>query len=78
MLLQHGANDERISVVNSMELYRALKHKGVPIEFFIYPNKGRGFLIPRENSAVMLQMYRWFCHYLLNEKLEFFKDDFDA
>ena len=76
MLIQHGENDERISVVSSMELYRALKHKGIPTEFFTYPNKGHGFVAPRENYAVMLQVYRWFCHYLLGEELNLFKDDF--
>jgi len=76
MLIQHGENDERISVVSSKELYRALKHKGVPTEFFAYPNKGHGFLAPRENYAVMLQAYRWFCHYLLGDELDLFKDDF--
>ncbi|MHA2424688.1 MAG: alpha/beta hydrolase family protein [Candidatus Thorarchaeota archaeon] len=76
MLIQHGENDERISVVSSKELYRALKHKGVPTEFFVYPNKGHGFLTPRENYAVMLQAYRWFCHYLLGDELDLFKDDF--
>ncbi len=76
MLIQHGENDERISVVSSKELYRALKHKGVPTEFFVYPNKGHGFISPRENYAMMLQAYRWFCHYLLGEELDIFKDDF--
>jgi dipeptidyl aminopeptidase/acylaminoacyl peptidase len=76
MLIQHGENDERISVISAKELYRALKHKGVPTELFTYPNKGHGFISPRENYAMMLQVYRWFCHYLLGEELDFFKDDF--
>ena len=76
MLIQHGENDERISVVSSKELHRALKHKGVPTEFFVYPHKGHGFLAPRENYAIMLQVYRWFCHYLLGDELDLFKDDF--
>jgi dipeptidyl aminopeptidase/acylaminoacyl peptidase len=76
MLIQHGENDERISVISAKELYRALKHKGVPTELFTYPNKGHGFISPRENYAIMLQVYRWFCHYLLGEELDFFKDDF--
>jgi dipeptidyl aminopeptidase/acylaminoacyl peptidase len=75
MLIQHGDSDERITVVSAQELYRALKHKGVPTEFFVFPGKGHGFLSPRENYAAMLQNYRWFCHYLLGEELNLFKDD---
>lgn len=76
MLIQHGDKDERISFVSAQELYRALKHKGVPTELFVYPGKGHGFLNPRENYAVMLQVYRWFCHYLLDEKLDLLENDF--
>lgn len=76
MLIQHGEKDERISVVSAQELYRALKHKGVPTELFTYPDKGHGFIAPQDNYAMMLQVYRWFCHYLLGEELDFFKNDF--
>ena len=78
MLIQHGEKDERISVISAQELYRALKHKGVPTELFVLPDKGHGYLSPRENYAVLLQNYRWFCHYLLGEELDLFKDDLDS
>jgi dipeptidyl aminopeptidase/acylaminoacyl peptidase len=77
MLIQHGEKDERISVISAHELHRALKHKGVPTELFVLPDKGHGYLSPRENYAVLLQNYRWFCHYLLGEELDLFKDDFN-
>jgi dipeptidyl aminopeptidase/acylaminoacyl peptidase len=76
MLIQHGEADERITVISAQELYRALKHKGVSVELFTYPGKGHGFIAPQDNYAMMLQVYRWFCHYLLDEELDFFKDDF--
>ncbi|MFW9932578.1 MAG: alpha/beta hydrolase family protein, partial [Candidatus Thorarchaeota archaeon] len=76
MLLHHGANDERITVVSAQEMYRALKDKGVHTELFILPGKGHGFIHPCENYAIGLHMYRWFCHYLLGEELDLFKDDF--
>jgi len=78
MLIQHGEKDERISVISAHELHRALKHKGVPTELFVLPDKGHGYLSPRENYAVLLQNYRWFCHYLLGEELDLFKDDLDS
>ncbi|MGY5870715.1 MAG: prolyl oligopeptidase family serine peptidase [Candidatus Thorarchaeota archaeon] len=76
MLIQHGEKDERITVISAQEMYRALKHKGVPTELFTYPGKGHGFIAPQDNYALILQVYRWFCHYLLGEDLDFFKDDF--
>jgi len=76
MLIQHGENDERITIISAQELYRALKQKGVPTELFTFPGKGHGFISPQDNYAAMLQVYRWFCHYLLGEELDFFKDDF--
>jgi len=76
MLIQHGEKDERITIISAQELYRALKSKGVPVELFSYPDKGHGFFVPQDNYAVILQVYRWFCHYLLGEELDFFKDDF--
>jgi dipeptidyl aminopeptidase/acylaminoacyl peptidase len=76
MLLQHGELDERISVISAQEMYRALKDKGVHTEMFTYPGLGHGYLRPRENYAVLLQAYRWLCHYLLGDELDFFKDDF--
>ncbi|MGY5879611.1 MAG: prolyl oligopeptidase family serine peptidase [Candidatus Thorarchaeota archaeon] len=76
MLIQHGEKDERITVISAQELYRALKHKGVHTELFTYPGKGHGFFTPQDNYAIILQVYRWFCHYLLGEELDFFKDDF--
>lgn len=76
MLLHHGEKDERITVVSSQEVYRALKDKGVHTELFVLPGKGHGFITPRENYAISLHEYRWFCHYLLGEELDLFKDDF--
>ncbi|MFX0108308.1 MAG: alpha/beta hydrolase family protein, partial [Candidatus Hodarchaeota archaeon] len=78
MLIQHGEKDERISVLSAHELHRALKHKGVPTELFVLPDKGHGYLTPREDYAVLLQNYRWFCHYLLGEELDLFKNDFGS
>ena len=75
MLLHHGEKDERITVVSSQEMYRALKDKGVHTELFILPGKGHGFITPRENYAISLHEYRWFCHYLLGEESDLFKDD---
>ena len=76
MLLQHGEKDQRTGIANANELFRALKNKGIHTEFFKYPNAGHSYNNPRNFYALMLQNYRWFCHYLLDEELDLFKDDF--
>ncbi|NHJ84968.1 MAG: S9 family peptidase [Asgard group archaeon] len=69
MLLLHGENDQRIGLASAMELYRALKEKGVPTELFIFRGKGHGLDTPKENYACMMLNYQWFAHYLLGEEL---------
>ncbi|MHA2358034.1 MAG: alpha/beta hydrolase family protein, partial [Candidatus Heimdallarchaeaceae archaeon] len=76
MLLQHGEKDQRTGVENAKELFRALKNKGIHTEFFMYSDAGHSYNTPRNFYALMLQNYRWFSHYLLNEEFDFFKDDF--
>jgi len=66
MLIQHGGKDQRVPLSNGMELYRALKAKGVPVELFIYPDMGHPITKPKENRAVMQQNLDWFTHYLVD------------
>ena len=75
MLLQHGENDQRISVVSAHELYRSLKDRGIQAELFIFPGMGHGLNKPREVYAAIVQNYRWFMHHFYGEELDFTKDD---
>jgi len=68
MLIQHGGKDQRVPLSNGMELYRALKAKGVPVELFIYPDMGHPITKPRENRAVIQQNLDWFTHYLVDHE----------
>ena len=70
MLIQHGAEDQRVPLSNASELYRGLKEMGVPVELFVYPGMGHPITKPRQNHAVMVQNLTWFEHYLLGKNLE--------
>jgi dipeptidyl aminopeptidase/acylaminoacyl peptidase len=48
MVLQ-GANDPRVLQVESDEIVAAVKAKGVPVEYIIFPDEGHGF-VKRENE----------------------------
>jgi dipeptidyl aminopeptidase/acylaminoacyl peptidase len=41
-LIVHGAADTRVPTGQSTELYRALKHLGVPTQLVMYPREGHG------------------------------------
>ena len=70
MLIQHGGKDQRVPLSNGMELYRALKAQGVPVELFIYPDMAHPITKPRENRSVMQQNLDWFLHYLIEPNHE--------
>jgi len=75
ILFQHGENDQRVPLISAMEMYRALKAKGVRTHLIVFPGQGHGFLKPRESYALMVQNYRWFVHHLLGEELNLLMDD---
>lgn len=75
ILFQHGENDRRVPITSSMEMYRALKAKGVKTHLIVFPGQGHGFLKPRESYALMVQNYSWFVHHLLGGELNLLMDD---
>lgn len=70
-LIQHGAKDQRVPLLNATELYRGLKDMNVHVELFVFPEMAHPIAKPRENRAVMHQNLMWFSHYLLGEELDF-------
>ncbi|MCW4021532.1 MAG: prolyl oligopeptidase family serine peptidase [Candidatus Bathyarchaeota archaeon] len=75
ILFQHGENDPRVPLISAMEMYRALKAKGVKTRLIVFPGHGHGVFKPRECYALMVQNYRWFVHHLLGEELDLLMDD---
>ncbi len=49
LLIGHGANDPRVVLANSEAIVRALRDRGVPVAFIVYPDEGHGFA--REENA---------------------------
>ena len=75
ILFQHGENDPRVPLISAMEMYRALKAKGVKSNLIVFPGQGHGFLKPRESYALMVQNYRWFVLHLLGDELNLLMED---
>jgi dipeptidyl aminopeptidase/acylaminoacyl peptidase len=63
-LLHSGELDERIPMAQNLELYMALKKRGVPAEFFVYPGQPHGLQQPRYQLVKMVAELSWFEHWI--------------
>jgi dipeptidyl aminopeptidase/acylaminoacyl peptidase len=63
-LIIHGAADPRVPIGQSHEMYTALKWKGVPVEFVIYPREGHGVAERAHQEDFMNRVLGWFEKYL--------------
>ena len=56
MMVQHGANDTNVPVVEAEQVVNSLKQRGVPVEYILFPDEGHGWRkIPnRVRSTVAL------------------------
>jgi dipeptidyl aminopeptidase/acylaminoacyl peptidase len=51
--LIHASNDERAPVSQSIDLFSALRHAGVPTEIHIYETGGYGFALLEDRGPVV-------------------------
>jgi dipeptidyl aminopeptidase/acylaminoacyl peptidase len=65
-LIIHGAADPRVPPGQSMELYTAMKWKGVPVQFVMYPREGHGVQETEHQRDFMNRVLGWFEKYLKN------------
>jgi dipeptidyl aminopeptidase/acylaminoacyl peptidase len=46
ILIAHGANDPRVKQAESEQIVEAMKRKGIPYEYLLFPDEGHGFAKP--------------------------------
>jgi len=63
-LLHSGEKDERIPMAQNLELHMALKQRGVPTEFLVYPGQPHGLQEPRYQLVKMVAEVGWFEHWI--------------
>jgi dipeptidyl aminopeptidase/acylaminoacyl peptidase len=68
-LIQQGANDKRVPVPDSYELYRGLEDQGVESRMVLYTGFGHGVDKPKSQRALLQSNLDWFNHYLWNEAI---------
>jgi dipeptidyl aminopeptidase/acylaminoacyl peptidase len=49
LLIGHGANDPRVELAESEQIVAALRARGLPVTFVVYPDEGHGFGRPENN-----------------------------
>jgi dipeptidyl aminopeptidase/acylaminoacyl peptidase len=63
-LIVHGAADPRVPPGQSLELYTALKWKGVPVQYVTYPREGHGVGERAHQLDFMNRVQDWFIRYV--------------
>src|SRR3984893_6398068 len=51
LLIAQGANDPRVKQAEADQMVEALKEKGIPVAYLLYPDEGHGFARPENNVA---------------------------
>ena len=51
LLIGQGANDPRVNLAESEQIVSALKAKGIPVTYVVFPDEGHGFARPVNNIA---------------------------
>lgn len=63
-LIMQGELDDSAPTAQAWELYSALRWKGVPVEFVLYPREPHGFIEEAHQQDYMERTLAWFDHYL--------------
>lgn len=51
LLIGQGANDPRVNIAESDQIVDAMKAKGIPVTYVVFPDEGHGFARPANNIA---------------------------
>jgi hypothetical protein len=51
LLIAQGANDPRVKQAESDQIVGAMKSRGLPVTYVLYPDEGHGFARPENNLA---------------------------
>jgi len=67
VMLQHGEEDNRVPIGNSLMFYHALQRRGVPVRLLALPRQAHGPSEPKMVLKVSQSNLEWFEHYLLDK-----------
>jgi dipeptidyl aminopeptidase/acylaminoacyl peptidase len=77
LLIAQGANDPRVKQAESDQIVAAMKKKGIPVTYLLYPDEGHGFARP-ENRMSFYAVTEQFLSRCLGGKVEPVGDAFNG
>jgi dipeptidyl aminopeptidase/acylaminoacyl peptidase len=63
-MVQHGANDTNVPVIEAEQIVNSLKQRGVPVEYVLFPDEGHGFRKIPNRIRSTVEMVRFFEEHL--------------
>ena len=64
LLIAQGANDPRVKQAESEQIVEAMKEKGIPHEYLLYPDEGHGFQQPQNKMHFQAVAERFLARHL--------------
>jgi dipeptidyl aminopeptidase/acylaminoacyl peptidase len=64
MMVQHGANDTNVPVVEAEQIVDNLKRRGVPVEYIKFPDEGHGWRKVPNRIRSTVELVRFFSQHL--------------
>ena len=63
-MVQHGANDTNVPVIEAEQIVKTLKARGVPVEYILFPDEGHGWRKVPNRIKSTVEMVRFFSEHL--------------
>jgi dipeptidyl aminopeptidase/acylaminoacyl peptidase len=63
-MVQHGANDTNVPVIEAEQIVKTLKDRGVPVEYILFPDEGHGWRKTPNRIRSTVEMVRFFQEHL--------------
>jgi dipeptidyl aminopeptidase/acylaminoacyl peptidase len=64
LLIAQGANDPRVKQAESEQIVAALRQKGIPHEYMLFPDEGHGFAKPENRLRFYAAAERFLAEHL--------------
>jgi dipeptidyl aminopeptidase/acylaminoacyl peptidase len=68
-MVQHGANDTNVPVIEAEQIVKSLKERGVPVEYILFPDEGHGWRKIPNRIRSTVEMVRFFKEHLGSQTL---------
>jgi dipeptidyl aminopeptidase/acylaminoacyl peptidase len=70
LLIAQGANDPRVKQAESEQIVEAIRKKGTPVEYMLFPDEGHGFARPQNRLKFYAAAEAFLAKYLGGERAE--------